>query len=73
MSDDEELVELKCKFCSGRLKPDEPVSPPRDASFRFFAASSATCRTSLQTHRKGEAESLLHGSDLEAFQSTEKK
>jgi hypothetical protein len=35
MSDDE-LVELKCKFCGGQLRPDEQKPPKRNVPFRFF-------------------------------------
>jgi hypothetical protein len=35
--DGDEIVELKCKFCGGRLVPDEPQRPARDhLGFKFF-------------------------------------
>ena len=34
--DGDEIVELKCKFCGGRLLPDEEKRPSRGRGFRFF-------------------------------------
>lgn len=38
--DDDELVELRCRFCGGQLKPDTPAAPHRQVTpFRFFRCS----------------------------------
>jgi hypothetical protein len=34
--DGDEIVELTCKFCGGRLLPDEQKRPARGVPFRFF-------------------------------------
>jgi hypothetical protein len=33
---DDEIGELKCRFCGGPLRPDEQKAPRRDVPFRFY-------------------------------------
>jgi hypothetical protein len=50
---DDEIMELKCRFCGGPLHPDEQKDPKRGKHFRFYRCESCNMPNVIPIGKSG--------------------